>query len=404
MVAETVRHGTRQREGAKAPAGIRDASHYAPQLESLRGVAILLVALFHADGMLLSMGQNVTIGVKVSPLAAFVHAGHTGVTLFFVLSAFLLSRPFLAEAAGGRRVSRRSFFARRALRILPLYWTVVIVSTLLRVWLGDAGLSQGIPYLFFFNSFSGGAEPMFPFSDVWWSLATEAQFYLALPLFTLLLLSRWGRWLFLALLVLYAGTYYALVTSGSDWMHSKLSISLFGRGHSFLIGIAAAWIYDRWGAQIRERCSQSRLARWGGADLVLLAVILCQGLLLREVAFLGFFDAEYSWSEWHILESFLWALLTLMLLVAPLRLGFLLSNRLLGTVGLLSYSMYLVHFPIIFYVLYRLGARNPEAYGGWTLTSFGAVMLCIGLSLALSALTYLAIERPVLKRKARIGG
>ena len=90
MVAETVRHGTRQREGAKAPAGIRDASHYAPQLESLRGVAILLVALFHADGMLLSMGQNVTIGVKVSPLAAFVHAGHTGVTLFFVLSAILL--------------------------------------------------------------------------------------------------------------------------------------------------------------------------------------------------------------------------------------------------------------------------------------------------------------------------
>ena len=405
MATEVEPHAERSdnpRDRAATPAGIRDASHYAPQLESLRGVAILLVAFFHADGML-SVGPQTVTGTWVSPLAAFVHAGHTGVTLFFVLSAFLLSRPFLVEAAGGRPVSRRRFFARRALRILPLYWTVVIVSTLLTMRTGDFKLQDGIPYLFFLNSFSGFAEPMFPFSDVWWSLATEAQFYLALPLLTLLLLSRPGRWVFLALLVLYSGCYYAVVSSGSGWIQSGLSISLFGRGYSFLIGVAAAWIYGRWGARLQECCSQWWPLRWGGSDLILLAVILCQGLLLREVAFRGFFDAEHTWNEWHILESFFWGLLVLIVLVAPLRLGFLFSNRLLGAVGLLSYSMYLVHFPIIFFVLYRFSAVNPEAYQGWTATSFGAVLLCIGLSLALSTLTYLAIERPVLRRKARIG-
>ena len=80
------------------PAGIRDARSYSPELESLRGVACLLVFLFHASGTVDSGAQG------VGPLRAFVYAGHTGVTLFFVLSAFLLSRPFLAQARGGPRV------------------------------------------------------------------------------------------------------------------------------------------------------------------------------------------------------------------------------------------------------------------------------------------------------------
>ena len=346
--------------------------------------------------------MSATEGTWVSPLAAFVHAGHTGVTLFFVLSAFLLSRPFLAEASRGVRASRKNFFARRAMRILPLYWFVVIASTLISARKSDFALSDGVPYLFFLNSFPGSAVPMFPFSDVWWSLATEAQFYLALPLLTLLLPTRAGRWVLGALLVVYAGTYAWIVTYATEWLIPTLGISLFGRGHSFLIGIAAAWIYENWGPRIRERCAQSKLACRGGADLFLLGVILCQGLLLREVVFLGFFRAEQSWNEWHVLESLLWALLVLITLVAPLRLGFLFSNRVLGGIGLLSYSMYLVHFPIIFFVLYPLSGTNPEAYQGWTWTSSGAVMLCLGLALALSSLTYLAIERPVLQRKARI--
>ena len=386
---------TQRRE---APAGIRDVSHYAPQLESLRGVAILLVAFFHADGML-----SVTEGTWVSPFPAFIHAGHTGVTLFFVLSAFLLSRPFLRDASGSSNVSRRNFFKRRALRILPLYWVVVIASTLISARSGDFTLADGVPYLFFLNSFPGGAVPMFPFSDVWWSLATEAQFYLALPLLTLLLPTRLGRWALAALLVAYLGAYAWIVSNATEWLLPSLGISLFGRGHSFLIGIAAAWIYENWGTRIRTRCARSKLARWGGADLLLLGVILCLGLLLREVVFMGFFQAEQSWNQWHVFESLLWALLVLITLVAPLRLGFLFSNRLLGGIGVLSYSMYLVHFPIIFFVLYPLRAANPDAYQGWTWTSSWAVMLCLALAVALSTLTYLAIERPVLQRKARIG-
>src|SRR5262249_47236712 len=103
-----------------APAGIRRGSTYFPELESLRGLAILLVFVFHADGVLLAPFRS-HVGAQSPVPLAFVWAGHSGVTLFFVLSAFLLSLPFLDEANGGRTGSRPPFYQRRALRTLPLY-------------------------------------------------------------------------------------------------------------------------------------------------------------------------------------------------------------------------------------------------------------------------------------------
>jgi peptidoglycan/LPS O-acetylase OafA/YrhL len=368
-----------------------------PQLEALRGVAILLVFFFHADALLSPTGYPM-IGTWVSPLGAFVHAGHTGVTLFFVLSAFLLSRAFIVEARGGRRVSRWRFLARRALRILPLYWIAVIFFS----WLDTSAepmLSKAVPHLLLLGSIKGATLSMFPYSDVWWSLSTEAQFYVVLALCTLLLRSRFGRWAFLVLVSLYLGSYFYMA-SGS--LSPRLWVNLYGRGPAFLIGVGAAWFYESFGLQIRERCVQWRLARWGGGDLVSIGLLLGLGCLLREVVFMGFDAAEWVWHLWHVMESLLWASILLVTLLVPLRLGSLLMNRVTGTVGILSYSMYLFHLPILFEIIYRRRFAAPEAYQGWTATSLATVLACLAVALAVSALTYLLIERPVLKRKAKI--
>lgn len=383
--------------GVAAPAGIRDAAHYMPQLEALRGVAILLVALFHAE-VTLGPGAYPAIGTRVSPFAAFIHAGHTGVTLFFVLSAFLLSRPFLAEASGGQPVSRLRFLARRAMRILPLYWVAVIFSS----WLDQSDgsmLSKAVPHMLLLGSFPGATVRMSPYSDVWWSLSTEAQFYVALALCTLLLRRRFGRWTLLALVLLYLGSYFHLTRVA---LSPQLWVNLFGRGPAFLIGVGAALIYERFGPQIRERCSQWRVARKWGGDIALLALLLALGYLLREVVFMGYYAAEWRWHTWHVYESLLWASILLVMLLLPLRLGPLLTNRVIGTVGILSYSMYLVHLPLEFAVLDRCRAAMPEACQGWTPISFATVLACLALALGVSALTYLLIERPVLRRKAKI--
>src|SRR5207253_11349180 len=81
-----------------------------PELESLRGLAITLVFLVHAAGMVTP--DRMRTGAPLSVGGALMLSGHTGVSLFFILSGFLLSRPFLAEIGGGRRVDRGGF-ARR---------------------------------------------------------------------------------------------------------------------------------------------------------------------------------------------------------------------------------------------------------------------------------------------------
>ncbi len=180
------------------------------------------------------------------------------------------------------------------------------------------------------------------------------------------------------------------------------AMGLYGRLPAFVIGIGAAWIYDRYGERLRVALSRQRWCSGGGADLTLIAVTYALGLLLREVAFAGFITAEFEWHWWHVAEAFCWAFIVLLVLVAPLKLALVFDSRLLKRAGVLSYSIYLIHAPLFFYILYPLRIRTPQVTERWNLTSLAAVALCIGLTLLLSSLTYRFIERPFLERKARI--
>lgn len=381
------------------PVGIRRPGDYLPRLEALRGIAIGLVVVYHADQAIRPQSFE---HVRPWLLEAYVEAGHTGVSLFFVLSAFLLTRPFLRALAGGGRASVSHFLERRALRVLPLYWAAVAVSSLLFGVLHDTTWLNGLPYLVFVNSIFGAAPVMSPFSDVWWSLATEAQFYLALPVAAGL--ARWqaGRWLLAGLLVAFTVSYVQMTGRGFYIFSSNAYTSLYGRLPVFVFGAVAAWIYDRHGESIRRFFAQRSAWRSGGADVLLVAVLVALGMLLQHVAYLGYFVAEASWHAWHVAEGLLWAMAVLLVLLAPLRIGSLFDAALLKWIGVLSFSLYLVHLPIIHYLREALRGRFPRVYEGWNPVSFAFVALCIGTALALSTLTYRFIERPFLARKARV--
>src|SRR6478672_11938186 len=116
-----------------------------PELDALRGLAIALVYTFHAYGL---GGGRVWEPPPPSLPFAFIRGGNTGVSLFFVLSGFLLARPFLATAESGRVPSLRNFYVRRALRILPMY-VLVVVATTVAAAREPADLLRGFPYLLF---------------------------------------------------------------------------------------------------------------------------------------------------------------------------------------------------------------------------------------------------------------
>ncbi len=386
--------------GRAADAGVA-AGHYLPELESLRGIAILLVFWFHVEGTLfLPYKRPLQVAL---PWQAFVRAGHTGVSLFFVLSAFLLSLPFWREPTGGPTLSIARYGSRRALRILPLYWTAVVVGTVLSAG-SLVDLTRAVPHALFLSSVAGWFTPLMPYSAVWWSLATEVQFYLLLPLLPLCRRWRYGWALGLALLAGVAvvhGLFLAdVLRMSSRAGQAQLADSIIGRAPQFLVGGAAAWLF------LRLRASLPPAPAWwrnGGADVAVLAALTALAWVLQWVITGGLIHfIEVPYHAWHIVEALLWACVLLLVLLAPLRSKRLWSNPLLEWLGLLSYSIYMWHLPIAWYVVPGLRHAGVPVPAGWSPGGVFAALLIAALCLALSAFTYRYIERPFLVRKARL--
>jgi peptidoglycan/LPS O-acetylase OafA/YrhL len=333
-----------------------------------------------------------------------VRAGHTGVDLFFLLSGFLLSLPFLTDAGGGRRVTVGSFFARRALRILPLYWLAVVVGTMATATTAR-DLLHGLPYLVFLDALPSLAFPMNPWGAAWWSLATEAQFYVLLPAL-LLARSRAGRAALGIVFAAYVAFYVALVRGhivmGSIAAQLALHNSVLGRGPLFLWGIGAAIVWRRWGAALRARAAATRWLHAGGSDVLMLGVLLAMAAFLRWLVNIGPARQQSIVAQpWHVVNGALWAAVLLLLLLAPLRAKGVLSNRALARLGVLSYSIYLIHAPLVVLSLAAVRHAFPGTFEGWSPPTAAVLAGVLLVGLGLSSLTYRFVEMPFLVRKAR---
>jgi peptidoglycan/LPS O-acetylase OafA/YrhL len=372
------------------------------ELDAIRGVAIALVYVYHAD-FIVRHGGRYDIdwsGTEISPLISLVRVGSTGVNLFFVLSGFLLGRPFLIEAAGGLRVRRRQYFLRRALRILPMYVLVVVTGAVVCAQ-RPADLLRALPWLLFLSSF--GLAPDFPgISGVWWSLATEVQFYLLLPLLPLALHNRRVPVVFLC----YAGVYIAfLLGLLTPWFGigiALLSRSVLGRSPALLLGIAVAWLHVRFGDTLRA--SWASAGAWGVmlADALLVTLVVALAYLLRWVAGVGLVLAEFPpYAAWHVPEAGLWGALLSLILLSPSLLGRLLTSSPLVSLGVISYSVFLLHYPVLQFSLGWLARAHPTVFDSRAATAtvlVGLTAFCLGLS----TLTYLVIERPAMRWRRRV--
>ncbi len=172
--------------GEPAPAPAPGAHH--PALDGLRGVAVLLVLAFH---LLHAEGEG---GAVERVLLGATRSGWAGVDLFFVLSGFLITG-ILLDARGSPGYFR-AFYARRVLRIFPLYYAYLaalfLLVPLLVPSLDVKRESQGWLWTYLGNVLfarAGGFEAS-PYTGHFWSLAVEEQFYLAWPVLVLLLPRR----------------------------------------------------------------------------------------------------------------------------------------------------------------------------------------------------------------------
>src|SRR5205085_8585452 len=152
-------------------------------LDGVRGIAVLMVVVFHVNRV---SGDNLW-DWQTNPLASSVStAGGTGVTLFFVLSGFLLFMPF-AKALLFKTSwpLARVFYLRRVLRIIPAYYVslFLIIVFFHPEYFQRNHLQDLVLFLTFFMDSSHRTFRML--NGPYWTLATEWQFYMILPLIAL---------------------------------------------------------------------------------------------------------------------------------------------------------------------------------------------------------------------------
>lgn len=199
--------------------------HRIPTLDGWRGVAILMVLIDHAC-------DSVYGDSPVAPPAVRTLGQH-GVTVFFVLSGFLITSRLLAELDLTGTIRLGKFYFRRLFRLMPCVWIYLAVLSILyhRQHTTDSGL---IPSLLFFRNYHGSGL----LTGHFWTLSIEEQFYLAWP--TLLVLFRRRAWIIAVL-----GCVTVCVWRSIDWnylqsAHISASFMTQYRADALLIGCLLA--------------------------------------------------------------------------------------------------------------------------------------------------------------------
>jgi peptidoglycan/LPS O-acetylase OafA/YrhL len=365
--------------GAEVLRGDRDEA-----LDGLRAIAALMVVFFHCG-----------VEFWVPP---FVIPGYSGVHLFFVLSGYLISRPFLARLLNGQPLpSWRRYAVRRFFRIYPTYFVALIVFVAMR-FVGNLHPPTSTDILLHaLLVFNWGVSAQFLAINIaMWTLAIEAQFYVILPLAAGLarrLTPARGR--AGALLVVLAFVLIGLVSRGLEYGATLPGELRFRLPFSFLdlfaMGMFVAYLELTRASYLRERL-------WLRGTLLLGAVALLFGANHWQVVSGG--------GDWLrpptlglacLYPTCICAAFALVLLVVLTRARYsiaVLTFPPLVFVGRISYSMYLFHIGVGYFLLTRL----PRGMGFW-LGSHPPVYAVVQLGpvLAVSYLVYRTVELPSLR-------
>jgi peptidoglycan/LPS O-acetylase OafA/YrhL len=357
---------------------LKTPAKYRPDIDGLRAIAIISVVFFHA---------------------AFpgFSGGFVGVDVFFVISGFLITSLLFNEAVSTGRVSLSAFYARRVRRLMPAGLLVVAVTLLLGgIFMAPVSDDQrslarsamtvavfGSNFYFFATTRGYFDSPSFTMPLLHtWSLALEEQYYLIWPLLMLLVfhVSRASRaegpmrkravWA-LSVMLLVSLVVCIVTTPGyQNFAFYLLPARVWEFAIGGLAGLAGSAFYVR--------------LRWCAEGLAVagLAMIACSVVALNEGT---------PFPGWAAILPVFGATLLIVGMTANERgvVRRMLASRPMVWIGLLSYSWYLWHWPLLsIYRTYNLGVLDIAGNA-----------LIVALALVLAGLTYRWIERPIRLRR-----
>lgn len=411
-----------------------------PLIDGVRALSIIYVLVFHSLVVLLVVfgGDNHTdlfreLLQQTPWYWQWAAMGDRGVDVFFVISGFLIGQMLFREYESNGRINLKRFFMRRLLRLTPVYWFVIVLFAVLAgpavidglvqedglaykdaLWVFGASMAAYAAYLSNFLPYE--QSYYIPFA---WSLAVEEQFYILFSLFMAYAYAGINRRLAFLLGVFAAsflvraflfGLYPHLLVNGDELLagaggaSSVTSIyreviydNLYTRFGAIVLGIVLAWLFvyrhrelERWMSPLRNGL------------LLVLALVLIVLMSVMPVF------SEQDKPQWmvflfHVSHRNLFSLGVVLLIAVALvphgpgqAVQRFLSCRLFFPVAQLSYSMYLVHLPLL-----AMTATALKAVGATLGLGYAQTLLLMALSLPatflLSLMMFVLIERPFMK-------
>jgi peptidoglycan/LPS O-acetylase OafA/YrhL len=358
------------------------STSFIPEIDGLRFFAIITVVFFH-----LNTAYSREIGMD--DLAVSVMGGKEniwapawwmirldlGVKVFFAISGFVLALPFLKQyIQRGKKVAIGDYFYRRLTRLEPPFVLTLLFFTIVHVVVFDTNLRELMPHfwagLLYSHVFIFGAPSSI--NPVTWSLETEAQFYILVPVFFSLLFAIrnvYIRWIFLLLLFL-ASIGFRSITFN---VYPHVSSSILAYFSNFLMGILFAWYF-----LLNRSFFISKNIGWDIFGIlsiyVLFYVYKPQNNVWFNLAILAFFLAAFKGTLFN--RFFSWA---------PVYL-----------IGGMCYTIYLLHYAF-FHLIVKFTSGWTMGYG-YISDFLLQALIAIPLVLGISVLFYILVEKPCMDK------
>lgn len=323
--------------------------NYRPEIDGLRALAVLPVMLFHAGFETFS-------------------GGFVGVDVFFVISGYLITSIILLERAAGT-FSLRSFYERRARRILPaLFLVMAICVPFAWLWLLPDDLkdfSQSLVAVSLLSSnilfshqsgYFDAASELKPLLHTW-SLAVEEQYYVLFPLFIILAWQLGRRWM-VGLLGMIAVVSFTAAQLGEFSAPAATFFLLPTRGWELAIGAFIAFYFVR-PRQLELSAPLRQTASAVGLMMILYPIFM--------------FSRGTPFSSFYALIPTIGAALIIMFATPATIVGAALGSKVVVGLGLISYSAYLWHQPLL--VFYRHSSLMEPRASILLLLCFAAIVL-----------------------------
>ncbi|MCU7817014.1 MAG: acyltransferase [Candidatus Thiodiazotropha sp. (ex Rostrolucina anterorostrata)] len=346
--------------------GARDT--YWVQLDGLRAFAVMAVMVHH---FLEGPGE----------------LGHFPVRLFFVLSGFLITGILLncrRLAEGGvqsKGYSIRQFYARRFLRIFPLYYMVIVVAWSMGVSDVREALFWHLSYL---SNFYFARIGWYPAATAHlWSLSVEEQFYLLWPAVVLFVPGRWLLRTFVLMIAVGNAFRLLALLVGMNWVY--LTVSTPSSFDSLAMGALLAYLCQKDGGNPRWQSYLSTAGRW----------VACTGILMKTVFLV--LGLSSLWTVWLYFSYTLWPLVCLWL-IDRARAGFggwvggVLTARPVVYLGKISYGAYVYHLFMLSLVPALFQSLGLEF---WELPALLRFVVLTTATIVVASLSWFGFEKPI---------